>query len=178
MPESNQPLVPSGVAPQSPGTHSCPFCGEQVRKSALKCRFCGERFRAMIPGTMLEISPSIEPDDLLREYRLLTTLRLKCNLISFAFGIPAVVLTILPWCLMGNQSRVIYALGVVMGMILFAVSFLFIARHKGRNPAWASAAILSVFGLLVVGGIKDYNADRLIVLRAMLMLLGRGTQIY
>lgn len=36
--------TPPPVPPDSDATKACPFCGEQIRVAATKCRYCGEKF--------------------------------------------------------------------------------------------------------------------------------------
>jgi hypothetical protein len=49
--------APSGPAPASPGTTSCPRCGKPVSKDQSFCASCGEKLRPSCPKCGAEVQP-------------------------------------------------------------------------------------------------------------------------
>lgn len=173
---TNTPPVSPDPEPADGGiraTKPCPFCGEQILLTAVKCRYCGELF-----GTAL--SSSMDPEQVLAEYRELKADRRRCSLLSIGFGMSGIGLSIsalLALNIVGSRPgdtlvALLLSCGGMFGYILLGIGFVFAAKYKGRNPTWAMVVLLHWVGILIMLFLKDYKAERLTHLKAMLTILG------
>lgn len=161
-----------------PRTKSCPLCGEQILEMAIKCKHCGEML-----GTPAELGALGNIGAVYAEYQTLKTMRKRYNLISFACGLPALLLLIGQVGMSSAMEEgrgppdgvtlIVLTTMFLSGIILWACAFIFAAKYKGRSGLWGLAVFLGCFGLLVIAVLKDLNNERLIELKAMLKVMGR-----
>jgi hypothetical protein len=87
------------------------------------------------------------------------------NLLSFAFGIPGLILQFGAMALVPQSSRSaavgsgqegIVIMARLVGVALLVVGLIFNARWKGRNGAWGLLGLLSCIGLLILYLIPKY----------------------
>ena len=72
----------------------------------------------------------------------------RYNHISFAWGIPGIVLQI-------GGHLIGQPLVLLLGTVLLVVGLAYYAKAKGRSPAWCLMAVLSLIGLFVLARLKD-----------------------
>lgn len=76
----------------------------------------------------------------------------RYNKISFAWGIPGIVLQIA-----GNLIG--YPLVSCLGTALLMVGLAYYAKAKGRTPIWCLLGLLSIFGLIVLACLSNRETD-------------------
>jgi len=83
----------------------------------------------------------------------------RYNRLSFAFGIPGLILQGLGYMAtndkkMGIEEGAAVAITLV-GTIILMVGFALYAKSRGRSPVWCVMGLLSIVGLIVLGVLKD-----------------------
>jgi hypothetical protein len=130
----------------------CPYCREPISSAARGCRWCGK---------------SIDPDRIEEDLDRLKRERTRQNLLSFAFGVPGLVLLVAgqiarvglkahgwEYVLMGSAV-------VLLGAALFVVGGIFYAKYKGQHPALGLLVLAGCIGLIVLLSINDKKGKQI-----------------
>lgn len=116
------------------------------------------------------------------EYQQLKDLRKRCGTLAFLFGLPGAMLFAVPGALAGaleqqvdamDHTLQVLAVGApILGFVLLGIGVAFGAKYRGHSAWWGLLALLSCPGILLLVLLKDRYAERLIMLKAQLKLLG------
>ncbi len=80
----------------------------------------------------------------------------RYNNLSFVFGVPGIVLRIVPAFYGTPAVRVTMFLA---GTALLLVGLLYYAKAKARHPAWGLFGFLGIIGLIVLACLKDHAKE-------------------
>lgn len=147
------------AAAASAAMKRCPFCAEEIRVEAVKCKHCG----SMLPQERAPIDPEIEA---LRKKGI--TLYTVAFVVHIVAGLMA---------RMGYETRVIsngffaytiqeetwvhdfaILLAVFVVIPLTFIGAYKIVKSKARHPAWTLMGFLSIIGLVVLLKLEDRTA--------------------
>jgi hypothetical protein len=130
----------------------------------------------------------MEPDQhvwrsrqLQQEYDRLEEERKTNNLLSNLLGMPGFILAgIGNILLMGNttpDNPSYSTIGMLIGFVgsaLLCLGLSFYARYKGRNPWLGLWGLLGIFGVIILGCLRDENHDRMRQIELLRMALGEN----
>jgi hypothetical protein len=104
------------------------------------------------------------------ELRKLQEQRRRYNLLGFALGLPGVILNAIAGVTLQFAPAPWVWLFWFFSLGLFISGLAFVAKYKGRNPAWG----LSLFGLPVLAVLKDLNYERIMEIKTTLGAMGES----
>lgn len=78
----------------------------------------------------------------------------KYNNISLTWGAPGIIIQIV-----GKTAGI--PIFLILGTVLLMVGLAYYAKSKGRSSAWCLAGFLSIFGLIILGLLKDFHKEGL-----------------
>ncbi len=156
--------------PSQRDTKPCPFCGEEILAAAKKCKHC-RGYLAPSAGPAQGHRP--DPARLRGELQEIEQERKRNNALGFLFGIPGFSLMLLAH-FMSDPRPEMLALTWILATALFGVGLVYVAKYKGRNPAWALVGLFVCFGLIIMLVLKDFKAERITEIKATLSAMGES----
>ena len=166
---NEQKDIPNSSSPQQ---KACPFCGETILAVAIKCKHCGELLDGKSTKDQIPKKGTINAAKLREEYENLMEDRNKYQLLSFAFGLPAILLMVLQFILMTKESPQPACFASLGSVVLFFFGLGYSAKYKGRNFFWGILGLFTIIGLIFLLVLHDNNNDKLIEIKAQLNALG------
>ncbi len=159
--ETQQPLEPTRSRPRRYEEDDedlrsrridCPYCRETISSTAEGCRWCGR---------------SIDVDLIEEDLHRLEKERTRQNLLSFAFGIPGLLLFVGGYIARGvlgvnGAGNELLAFPIfLLGAALLLVGSIFFARYKGQHSALGLLVFGGCIGLIVLLVIDDKKSKQI-----------------
>lgn len=156
----------------SPQQKPCPFCGETILAVAIKCKYCGEFLDGKPTQGRIPKKGTINTAKLREEYKNLIEDRNKYQVLSFAFGLPGILLIVFQFILMNKQLPQLACFAYLGSVVLLFFGLGYSAKYKGRNFFWGIFGFLTIIGLIFLLVLHDFKKDRLIEIKAQLNAFG------
>ena len=83
----------------------------------------------------------------------------KYNRLSLLFGVPGIILQLLPSALGEAQNSSLANGAYFLGIILLIAGLAFYAKSKNRSGWWGLLGLINIVGILVLAVLKDRSSE-------------------